>query len=51
MPASRIMIVDDFEEWRSKVCSILQEQQELQVMAEAGVEFKLFRRRQSCNQT
>ena len=36
MPASRIMIVDDFEEWRSKVCSILQEQQDLQVVAEAG---------------
>jgi DNA-binding NarL/FixJ family response regulator len=40
MAPSRIMVVDDFKDWRRKVCSILEQSQELLVIGEAsdGVE-------------
>jgi len=40
MAQSRIMVVDDFKDWRRKVCSILEQHQELLVVGEAsgGVE-------------
>jgi DNA-binding NarL/FixJ family response regulator len=36
MALSRIMVVDDFNEWRRKVCSILEQHQELLVVGEAS---------------
>jgi DNA-binding NarL/FixJ family response regulator len=33
---SRIMVVDDFKDWRLKVCSILEQSQELLVVGEAA---------------
>ena len=32
----RVLVVDDFEPWRQQVCSILQTQRELRVVAEAA---------------
>ena len=36
MAPSRIMVVDDFKDWRLKVCSILEQSQELLVVGEAS---------------
>ena len=36
MASSRILVVDDFEDWRQKVRSILQQKPDLQVIAEAA---------------
>jgi CheY-like chemotaxis protein len=36
MTPNRIMVVDDFKEWRLKVCSILEESRELLVVGEAS---------------
>lgn len=36
MPPSRVMVVDDFKDWRRKVCSILEQDQELLVVGEAS---------------
>jgi len=36
MAPNRIMVVDDFSEWRRKVCSIFQQHQELLVVGEAS---------------
>jgi DNA-binding NarL/FixJ family response regulator len=35
MARSRIMVVDDFKDWRRKICSILAQDQELLVVGEA----------------
>jgi DNA-binding NarL/FixJ family response regulator len=36
LSAVRILVVDDFEPWRQQVCSLLQTDQDLHVVAEAG---------------
>ena len=36
MPTPNVLIVDDYEPWRRQVCSILQAQPELRVVAEAA---------------
>ena len=36
MPSVRILVVDDFEPWRGRICSMLQTRPELSVVAEAG---------------
>jgi DNA-binding NarL/FixJ family response regulator len=36
MPPSRIMVVDDFKDWRLKVCSILEQSEEFLVVGEAS---------------
>jgi DNA-binding NarL/FixJ family response regulator len=36
LPSVRILVVDDFEPWRRRICSMLQTRPELSVVAEAG---------------
>ena len=36
MALNRIMVVDDFRDWRREVCSILEQHQELSVVGEAS---------------
>jgi DNA-binding NarL/FixJ family response regulator len=36
MALNRIMVVDDFDDWRRKVCAILEQNQELSVVGEAS---------------
>lgn len=36
MVAARVMVVDDFKEWRRKTCSIISKDAQLQVIAEAA---------------
>jgi DNA-binding NarL/FixJ family response regulator len=51
MALNRIMVVDDFEDWRREVRSILEQHQELLVVGEASDGAEAVQKAQNSNQT